>query len=67
MDCFILEQISNRGMIDICARVAQLDRVTASEAAGCGFNSRRAHQSFAFVLILILILIPISPSIKAYV
>jgi hypothetical protein len=26
------------------ARVAQLDRVTASEAAGCGFNSRRAHQ-----------------------
>ena len=27
------------------ARVAQLDRVTASEAAGCGFDSRRAHQS----------------------
>ena len=26
------------------ARVAQLDRVTASEAAGCGFNSRHAHQ-----------------------
>ena len=26
------------------ARVAQLDRVTASEAAGCGFDSRRAHQ-----------------------
>src|ERR1035441_7445952 len=26
------------------ARVAQLDRVTASEAEGCGFNSRRAHQ-----------------------
>ena len=33
------------------ARVAQLDRVTASEAAGCGFNSRHAHhflQSFSF-------------------
>jgi hypothetical protein len=29
---------------DTFARVAQLDRVTASEAAGCGFNSRRAHQ-----------------------
>ncbi len=28
------------------ARVAQLDRVTASEAAGCGFNSRRAHHFF---------------------
>jgi hypothetical protein len=28
------------------ARVAQLDRVTASEAAGCGFNSRHAHHSF---------------------
>jgi hypothetical protein len=27
-----------------CARVAQLDRVTASGAAGCGFNSRRAHH-----------------------
>ena len=27
------------------ARVAQLDRVTASEAAGCGFNSRHAHHS----------------------
>ena len=26
------------------ARVAQLDRVAASEAVGCGFNSRRAHQ-----------------------
>jgi hypothetical protein len=26
------------------ARVAQLDRVTASGAEGCGFNSRRAHQ-----------------------
>ena len=26
------------------ARVAQLDRVTASEAAGCGFNSRHAHH-----------------------
>src|SRR5579883_1516459 len=37
---------------DVCietpesARVAQLDRVTASEAAGCGFNSRHAHQFF---------------------
>ena len=29
---------------DTNARVAQLDRVTASEAEGCGFNSRRAHQ-----------------------
>jgi hypothetical protein len=28
------------------ARVAQLDRVTASEAAGCGFNSRHAHHLF---------------------
>jgi small subunit ribosomal protein S21 len=28
------------------ARVAQLDRVTASEAAGCGFNSRHAHHFF---------------------
>src|ERR1041385_3201121 len=27
------------------ARVAQLDRVTASGAAGCGFNSRHAHHS----------------------
>src|SRR5207342_1036312 len=27
-----------------CARVAQLDRVTASEAEGCGFNSRHAHH-----------------------
>src|SRR3954468_7714778 len=26
------------------ARVAQLDRVTASEAAGCGFNSPHAHH-----------------------
>ena len=26
------------------ARVAQLDRVTASEAAGCGFDSRLAHH-----------------------
>ena len=26
------------------ARVAQLDRVAASEAVGCGFNSRRAHH-----------------------
>src|ERR1051325_5502578 len=28
------------------ARVAQLDRVTASGAAGCGFNSRHAHHLF---------------------
>src|ERR1041385_6176250 len=28
------------------ARVSQLDRVTASEAAGCGFNSRHAHHLF---------------------
>ena len=26
------------------ARVAQLDRASASEAEGCGFNPRRAHQ-----------------------
>lgn len=32
------------GMSINFARVAQLDRVTASEAAGCGFNSRRAHH-----------------------
>ena len=37
-------QITVHGLSDIFARVAQLDRVTASEAAGCGFNSRRAHQ-----------------------
>jgi hypothetical protein len=43
-ELLLLEQISNRGMTDICARVAQLDRVAASEAEGCGFNSRRAHQ-----------------------
>ena len=55
---FVVEQISNRGMNDICARVAQLDRVTASEAAGCGFNSRRAHQPFAFLPVLALTLIP---------
>ena len=34
----------SRGDSDIVARVAQLDRVSASEAAGCGFNSRRAHH-----------------------
>jgi hypothetical protein len=27
-----------------CARVAQLDRASVSEAEGYGFNSRRAHQ-----------------------
>ena len=27
------------------ARVAQLDRASASEAEGCEFNPRRAHQS----------------------
>ncbi|MDB6019100.1 MAG: hypothetical protein JWR19_3589, partial [Pedosphaera sp.] len=32
------------------ARVAQLDRVTASEAAGCGFNSRHAHHFFIAAL-----------------
>ena len=26
------------------ARVAQLDRASASEAEGCGFNPRRAHH-----------------------
>ena len=31
------------------ARVAQLDRVTASEAEGCGFDSRRAHHLFGNV------------------
>jgi hypothetical protein len=36
-------------MSDICARVAQLDRVAASEAVGCGFNSRRAHQFPLFI------------------
>ena len=29
---------------DGVARVAQLDRVSASEAEGCGFDPRRAHQ-----------------------
>jgi hypothetical protein len=29
----------------IVARVAQLDRASASEAEGCGFDSRRAHHS----------------------
>lgn len=32
------------------ARVAQLDRVTASEAAGCGFNSRLAHHIFCLII-----------------
>lgn len=32
------------------ARVAQLDRVTASGAAGCGFDSRRAHHFLALAL-----------------
>jgi cell division protein FtsB len=27
-----------------CARVAQLDRASASEAEGCGFDPRRAHH-----------------------
>jgi hypothetical protein len=27
------------------ARVAQLDRASASEAEGCGFDSRHAHHS----------------------
>src|SRR5439155_5546752 len=31
------------------ARVAQLDRVTASGAEGCGFDSRRAHHWFGNV------------------
>ena len=29
------------------ARVAQLDRASASEAEGCGFDPRRAHQLFS--------------------
>ena len=29
----------------LTARVAQLDRASASEAEGCGFNSRHAHHS----------------------
>ncbi len=29
-----------------CALVAQLDRALASEAKGCGFESRRAHHLF---------------------
>ena len=39
-----MAQVAVHGLNDTFARVAQLDRVTASEAAGCGFNSRRAHQ-----------------------
>jgi hypothetical protein len=35
------------GVLEAVARVAQLDRVTASEAAGCGFNSRHAHHFLA--------------------
>ena len=33
-----------RGILPAVARVAQLDRVTASGAAGCGFNSRLRVQ-----------------------
>ena len=32
------------------ARVAQLDRVSASEAEGCGFDPRRAHHSTIFAV-----------------
>ena len=32
------------------ARVAQLDRASASEAEGCGFNPRRAHHLFIAIL-----------------
>jgi hypothetical protein len=39
-----LERVVVENMFIKFARVAQLDRVTASEAEGCGFNSRRAHH-----------------------
>ena len=34
---------------DDVARVAQLDRVSASEAEGCGFDPRRAHHLCTWV------------------
>ena len=44
------------------ARVAQLDRASVSEAEGCGFNSRFAHQfSFEPVLILNVAELSLSP------
>ena len=35
-----------------CARVAQLDRASASEAEGCGFDPRRAHQTFTLQTVI---------------
>ncbi len=46
-DMIFLRAAVSRPIVDrmfLCARVAQLDRVAASEAEGCGFNSRRAHH-----------------------
>src|SRR5262249_50687726 len=40
---FLLQAVAEQSS----ARVAQLDRVTASGAEGCGFNSRHAHHSFS--------------------
>src|SRR5688572_15424748 len=39
----IQPDVTGAVLAETVARVAQLDRVTASEAAGCGFNSRHAH------------------------
>ncbi len=38
-----------RDYCDGVARVAQLDRASVSEAEGCGFDPRRAHQRFTSV------------------
>src|ERR1035437_1345703 len=38
---FDMNQVVN---LQLFARVAQLDRASASEAEGCGFDPRHAHQ-----------------------
>jgi hypothetical protein len=49
---FQLSKSAPAGIVGGVARVAQLDRASASEAEGCGFDPRHAHQpSLSFPLV----------------